>query len=106
MNERKYPLSFVMAIGVIMLLAGIATGVQQRNAGRAEMKRWQDSYYAAHPVVKEVPVTPTINGAQSWIIRPGEECVVISFDSNKQYNAVCKPAPAPPAKPAKGSERP
>jgi len=74
--------------------------------GERNMKRWQDSFYAAHPVVKEVSIVPTINGASSIIVRPGQMCVFASFDKNLHYEASCEPdpdVPAPPkkAKPAK-----
>ncbi len=99
MGERaKWKITCLLLVFIATLI-GAKVG---RWEGRAEMKRWQDSYYAAHPVVKEVPATPTINGAQSWVVRAGEECIVISFDNNMHYEAMCKPAPAPAkkAKPA------
>lgn len=67
--------------------------------GVEAMKRWQDSYYTAHPVVRE-----------SCTAFPGVLTCTIPLDEDsirqlsKQFNMVV-PAPVPPTKPAKGSKR-
>lgn len=89
----------VIGIAILMACLGLKLG---RTEGRAEMKHWQDEWYAAHPAVKEVPTTPTFNGGASvYIVKPGEKCAVISFDQI-HYNVDCEP---PPPKPQKGSKR-
>lgn len=60
MGERKD--GTVLVVTVAALLAGIGCYLGELRGERL-MKRWQDTYYQAHPVVKEVPPKFTFDGA-------------------------------------------
>lgn len=95
MNIDKTIKWFLLSMWTLAMLAAGA------GIGHRQMKRWQDSFYAAHPVVKEVSIVPTINGLSSIIVRPGQMCVFASFDKNLHFEASCEPDPDAPAPPKK-----
>jgi hypothetical protein len=67
---------WVILVTCTLGAAGIWHGEIERRIGRAEMKRWQDSYYAEHPLVKEVAntvLTPGLpDGAIYYLCHQGE----------------------------------
>lgn len=89
MSERN-GLFAVLTTFLFMLLIAFIWGDMQRDAGHAEQKKWDAEWYAAHPVVKEVPL---FNGK--------------SDDYWKGYKAAMDDAAKAlnPPKPQKGSKR-
>ena len=107
MRERK--LSFIV-FGSCILVALVVLGAYERTVGRAEMKRWQDQWYAAHPIISQQGLEfPTTTGR--WIpfsitfdtFGPGMEGKAwMTKDGSMLYIQGSPPAPAP--KPSKGSK--
>jgi len=97
MSERTTLRIGMITAALVAGVIGYGLGhVVGREEGRAEMKRWQDGWYAAHPAVKEVytfapaPIVP--------------QCRVGGYF---QYNAksdtfTCTPVPQP----SKGKRKP
>lgn len=97
MSERET--NKVLAAVMITML-GVVWTLSAYLAG----KRVADVWYAAHPVVKEVPTVPTINGVASFIVKPGQMCAFVTFDKGLHYESSCERDPDAP-KPQKGSKR-
>lgn len=90
MSERMKPI----IVGVVCTLIGVWSGMHR---GRAEMKLWQDSYYAAHPSKVEINLPDSFKG--------GIVGLEFSLEGYKTWyvGEVHVPTPAPPAKSAKAT---
>lgn len=97
-------------VGVIGMFCWFVCGL---SMGLVHMKLWQDRYYAAHPVVKEVPVEVktylSTDSRHGWVhMDHGAYCVVVSeneplrpnWESGNCGTPPKEYMPAPPAKPA------
>jgi hypothetical protein len=106
-SERK--LSFIV-FGSCILVALVVLGAYERTVGRAEMKLWQEQWYAAHPVISQQALEfPTPSG--KWIpfsitfdtFGPGMEGRAwMTKDGSVLYIQGIPPTPAP--KPSKRSK--
>jgi hypothetical protein len=90
MSERTIKWWHVVAWMATALMIGL-------NIGYRQMKRWQDGWYAAHPVVKEVEVP-----AKFPLLIDGEKRICHYVD---ETHFICEP-PAPAPKPSKGKRKP
>lgn len=96
MSERKFSLLILPTALLLGICIGALVG---RSKCRAEQKRWDDAWYQAHPVVKEVPPKFTFDGAGI-----ASECIVLGNDRlycNFTKGVGFTPAPPKKAKPAK-----
>jgi len=103
MSERAVATFFAVIIAIIAFCVGAATGTYNGHLlgviqGRAEMKRWQDSYYAAHPVRQKFTLETTSHSV---------ECIVKDSThllcDERMFEKLAVPSPAP--KPPKASKR-
>ena len=88
MSERT-KITLLVLVGVFcVFMTGLTMGHTQ---GRAEMKRWQDQWYAAHPAVKEVPPRDSVLG---YVTIPRSDYEYMVKQSYQQIAPAPKPSKA------------